>query len=50
MMNPFLWLEGGEVQVNGTIPPVGFKPAKKLPGGPLGAVGGRECECDVCVS
>ncbi len=49
MMNPFLWLEGGEVQVNGTIPLVGFKAAKKLPGGPLGAVGGRECECDVCV-
>ncbi len=45
MMNPFLWFEGSEVQVNGIIPPVGVKPAKKLPGGLLGTVGGQVCVC-----
>ncbi len=48
MMNPFLWFEGSGVQVNGIIPPVGSKPAKKLPGGPIGTVGGQVCAC-VCV-
>ena len=51
MMNPFLWFGGSGVQVNGIIPLVGSKPAKNLPGGPLGAVGGRVCVCvcGVCV-